>query len=74
MSAEEATRTAYRPTTPGRRAILWVGAVLVTTAGAQLCLLSANTERYFAWSYMAMLAGILVLGAGGWLRARAASG
>ena len=27
-----------------------------------------------AWIYLAMLGGILVLGAGGWLRARAASG
>jgi hypothetical protein len=41
MNAEDAGRTAYRPTTPGMRA---------------------------------MLGGILVLGAGGWVRARAASG
>jgi len=34
MNGENVARSAYRPTTPGMRAILWVGAVLVTTAQA----------------------------------------
>jgi len=50
MNGADAAGAAYRPTTPGMRAILWLGAVLVSTAGAQLYLLSANTDRYFAWT------------------------
>jgi hypothetical protein len=40
----------YRRTTPGMRAILWIGAVLVTAAGSQLYLLSEDTDRFFAWT------------------------
>jgi hypothetical protein len=40
----------YRRTTTGMRAILWIGAGFVAVAGLNEYLLSAQTDRYFAWT------------------------
>lgn len=40
----------YRRTTTGMRAILWIGAGFVAAAGLNEYLLSAQTDRYFAWT------------------------
>jgi hypothetical protein len=40
----------YRRTTNGMRAILWIGAGFVAVAGLDEYLLSAQTDRFFAWT------------------------
>lgn len=40
----------FRRTTPGMRAILWIGTGFVAAAGLNEYLLSAQTDRFFAWT------------------------
>jgi len=40
----------HRQVTPGMRAILWVGVVLVFVAGTSLYFLTGHTDRSFAWT------------------------
>lgn len=53
---------AYRPVTPGMRALLIAAATLVFLAGVQLMLFPLRTARYFAWTIQPPMTAVFLGG------------